>query len=320
MSFDSKSFLKQLAIELHKTAPKKFPRQKVFVPEVMHTWSIDIADMNEYKDENDNIRFMLTCIDVFSRKANAVPIKNKTPSVVLTGFKKHVKFFGGNPKFIYCDQGSEFKGEFQKYCDAKSIKMYHTYAQFKASPIERFHRTLKDMLNMYFTENQTHRWIDIIPTIIENYNEKRHSSIKMSPNEAFEKKNQEKAFENQYGKIKSPPANAKPQLELGDNVRISRTKGTFEKSGYNWSQEVYTVYRRDLTWPYRYWIKDEKNEPIEGSFYEPELQKTKLADVFLVEKVLEKRTVKKVKQSLVKWLGYSDKFNSWIDDKELKDL
>ena len=320
MSFDAKSYLKQLAVELHKPAKKKFPRQKIYVPEVMHTWSIDIADMNEYKDENNNIRFMLTCIDTFSRKANAVPIKDKTPKVVLAGFKKHVKFYGGTPKYIYCDQGSEFKAEFEKYCDSKNIKMYHTFALFKASPIERFHRTLKDRLNMQFTQAQSHRWIDILDETIGQYNNSKHSAIKMTPNKAFEKKNHDKVYENQYGKIKAPPANSKPLYELGDKVRVSRVKGTFEKSGYNWSQEIFTINRRDLNYPYRYWLKDEKNEQIQGSFYEPELQKTLIGDVFLVEKVVDTKTVNRVKYSLVKWLGYSDNHNQWIADKELKDL
>lgn len=320
MSIDSKAYLKQLSIELHKRALKKFPRQKIFVNNAMATWSIDIADMNMYKDENDNIRFMLTCIDVFSRRANAVSIKDKTPGVVLAGFKKHVTFFEGKPNFIYSDQGSEFKGVFAKYCEKHKIGIYHTFGPFKASPIERFHRTLKDRLNTYFTENQTHRWIDILPTIIESYNNTKHSSIKMTPDEAFLKENHDLAFANQYGKKLVPPKNAKPAFELGDHVRISRTKDTFEKSGFNWSQEIYQVVRRDLTWPYRYWLKDELGEPIIGSFYEAEIQKTELADIFLVEKVLQRKTERGTRKLLIKWLGYSDKHNSWVNAEDVADF
>ena len=65
--------------------------------------------------------------------------------------------------------------------------------------------------------------------------------------------------------------------------------------------------------------KDELNEIISGSFYENELQKTSQAEgIYLVEKILQTKTEKGKKKHLVKWIGYSDKFNSWIDDKDLK--
>ena len=85
----------------------------------------------------------------------------------------------------------------------------------------------------------------------------------------------------------------------------------------NWTEEVFTVDKMQYTNPITYKLKDLRGEDIEGSFYEPELLKTK-QDVFRIDKVI-RRDYKK-KQALVKWKGYSDEFNSWIPMKDLQHL
>jgi transcription antitermination factor NusA-like protein len=124
----------------------------------------------------------------------------------------------------------------------------------------------------------------------------------MSPNDAI--KNPILANENMYRRHK---------FKVGDKVRISLTKKVFEK-GFtpNWSEEVFVVDKVLLTIPVTYALKDLAGEPIVGSFYEQELQKTE-QDVFVIEKVIRKKGNK----SLVKWRGYSDKFNSWIPTKQI---
>ena len=78
---------------------------------------------------------------------------------------------------------------------------------------------------------------------------------------------------------------------------------------------MFTITKIQNTNPITYKIADLQGEEIDGTFYEPELQKTE-QQVFRIEKVIEKRKNK----SLVKWKGYSDKFNSWVDNKNLIDL
>ena len=103
---------------------------------------------------------------------------------------------------------------------------------------------------------------------------------------------------------------------MGDEVRITKKKKVFEK-GYTtrWTKEIFTIKEIRDTNPITYKIEDLKKEEIEGTFYEPELQKTK-QQIYRIEKILEKANGK----SLVKWEGYSDKFNSWVDNKDLIDL
>ena len=95
-----------------------------------------------------------------------------------------------------------------------------------------------------------------------------------------------------------------PKFSVGDQVRIRRTKGIFEK-GYlpNWSE----VKRTD---PITYILKDMNGEIITGGFYTEELKKSN-QDVVRIEKVMRKKKINGIKHGLVKWLGYDEKFNEW---------
>ena len=71
------------------------------------------------------------------------------------------------------------------------------------------------------------------------------------------------------------------------------------------------------TSPVTYSLKDLKGESIEGSFYEPELQKS-IQEVFRIERILKQDSKKKL--ALVKWRGYDERFNSWVKLSELKNI
>ena len=105
----------------------------------------------------------------------------------------------------------------------------------------------------------------------------------------------------------------KPNFKVGDRVRISKHKNIFAK-GYtqNWSEELLAVSKIKNTVPWTYVISDFNGEPITGSFYEKELQKT-TPEKFRIEKVLKRKRDK----LYVKWKGYDNSFNSWIDKKDL---
>ena len=108
----------------------------------------------------------------------------------------------------------------------------------------------------------------------------------------------------------------KPKFRIGDQVRIAKLKRHFEK-GYtpNWTEEVFVIDQILPTQPATYKIRDLADEPIVGSFYEQQLQKT-AQTMFRIEKVLRKRKG----QALVKWKGYPDKFNSWVPLEDLERL
>ena len=139
----------------------------------------------------------------------------------------------------------------------------------------------------------------------------------MTPVEASKEKNESTVFLNLYGDMEQ--LSSKPRFKVGDKVRISKYKRKVFDKGYtpNWTEEIFLVDKIQSTNPITYRLKDLNNEEIQGSFYEPELLKAK-QDVFHIEKVL--RRDYNEKQALVKWLGYSDDFNSWIPLSGLQDL
>ena len=174
---------------------------------------------------------------------------------------------------------------------------------------------MKERMWKYFTDNNTNHYVNILPDLVEDYNDTRHSSIKMTPVEASKKKNKLMVWRNLYPEHLEI-RDVKPNFSIGDKVRISKKKKTFEK-GYTtrWTEEIFTIVEVKHTSPVTYKIADLNQEEIRGSFYESELQKTS-QQLFRIEKVIKRGK----KKSLVKWKSYSDDFNSWVDNKDIVNL
>ena len=212
---------------------------------------------------------------------------------------------------MWVDKGKEFYNK-----DVKElIELYSTENEEKSSVVERWIRTMKEKMWKYFTDNNTNVYVDILPDLVEDYNNMRHSPIKMTPVEASKKKNELRVWRNLYPKHLEIP-DIKPKFSTGDKVRISIKKKTFKK-GYTtrWTEEIFMIAEVKHTSPVTYKIADLDGEEIQGTFYEPELQKTS-QQLFRIEKVIKRGK----KKSLVKWKGYSDDFNSWIDNKDIVNL
>ena len=196
--------------------------------------------------------------------------------------------------------------------------LYHTQNEEKSSVVERWNRTMKNrMWKMFSANNNTVYW-DKLDKLVDDYNNRKHSIIKMTPTEASKKVNGKKVFANLYeDEIYMKPG--KPKFSICDKVRISKYKRKVFDKGYtpNWTEEVFVIDKINLTKPVTYNIVDLLGEKVEGSFYGKELQKAK-QQTFRIEKVV--RRDNKKKKAFVKWKGYSDKFNSWVDFKDLVDF
>src|SRR6218665_163783 len=133
---------------------------------------------------------------------------------------------------------------------------------------------MREKMFWYFTSNSTRRYIDVLDSIVARYNDTRHSSIKMSPKDASMKKNKTIVWRNlnSINNLNSEPI--KHKFSVGDKVRITKKKTTFEK-GYTarWSEEIFTVTKILYTDPPTYKISDYNGGEIQGTFYEQELQK-----------------------------------------------
>ena len=201
--------------------------------------------------------------------------------------------------------------------EKNGVTLYSTENDEKSSACERWNRPIKTKMWKRFTFRGNTQYLHILPKIVEQNNNTKHSSIKMTLVEASVKKNESTVYINLYGDMKQ--LSSKPKFKVGDNVRLRRYKRKVFDKGYtpNWSEEIFLVDKIQSTNPITYRLKDLNNEEIQGSFYEPELLKAK-QDVFRIEKVI-RRDYKK-KQALVKWLGYSNDSNSWIPLSSLQDL
>ena len=183
--------------------------------------SMVVADIQSMQKFNDGYRYLLICIDVFSKYAWVVPLKNKTGPSLVNAFKV-ILSSGRKPEKIMTDQGTEFLNQhFRALMQKEDIELYNTYNETKASIVERLIRTLKTKMWRYFTAKKNMRYIDILPDLVYSYNFSIHRSIKIRP--------EKKIWHTLYDH--SSPKNVKYKFKIGDQVRISKIKRQFEK-GY----------------------------------------------------------------------------------------
>jgi len=316
---DVKKWLKgQDTYTLHKQSYRKFKRNRIYVGGIDHQWELDLVDMQQHSALNDGYRYMLTSIDSFSKMAWIMPLRDKGAKSICDAFREILRN-GRKPYRVRTDKGREFvNSQFSKLLDEQGISYFTSQNDdIKCAIIERFNRTIKGRMYRYFTEKKTRKWIDIIDKLVSSYNNSYHRSIKTAPiNVTYE--NEQAIRTILYGDEKSK----KSHLVEGDYVRISMHRQPFVK-GYlpQWSEEIFKIYKvmKRKSEPL-YSIKDLQDDEIEGTFYEKELQKIHFDPdrSFIIETILKKRKGPNGKvQVLVKWLGYVEKFNEWVDQDSL---
>ena len=310
---------KQETYSLHKPVRRKFPRRRVVVSGLDDQWQADLADVQSLAKYNGGHRYLLACIDVLSKYAWVVPLKDKTGKSLVGAFSS--VFDGGRvPRCLQTDKGTEFTNSLlQKYLAQRGVSFFTTENEdTKAQICERFLRTLKGKMFKHFTQKQTRTYTDVLDKLVTSYNATHHSSIDTSP-ASVNVGNAEAVWQTLYGG--HCPPKARPRFRVGDLVRISTARGTFKK-GYlpNWSRELFSVVSVRSTQPPTYTLEDQNGENVRGTFYEAELQRIgEVPETYKIEKVLGERKKKNITQVLVKWLGYSDTFNSWINKTDLKE-
>lgn len=294
-----------MAEELHKPVSSKFTRRRVYVRGIDEIWAADLIDMQAFSKFNSGIKYLLTVIDVFSKYGWIVPLKTKTGKEVAGALK--IIFRERKPRKMWVDKGKEFYNKDVQ----KLVELYSTENEEKSSVVERWNRTMKEKMFKYFSANSTRKYNDVLEKLVARYNDTKHSSIKMTPTQASKKCNENRVFRNLYPDIERDDST--PKFAKGDKVRITKKKKTFEK-GYTprWTEEIFTISEIQYTRPITYKIADYNGETIQGTFYEQELQKTNQT-TFRIEKIIKKRG----SRSLIKWLGYPESFNSWIENKNI---
>ena len=172
----------QLADELHKPIIRKFKKRKVYSAFKDIIWGADLADMQLLSKYNKGIRFLLCVIDIFSKYAWVVPLKDKKGISIVKAFQSILKQSNKKPNKIWVDKGSEFyNAYFKKWLRDNNITMYSTHNEGKSVVAERFTRTLKSKIYKYITSTSKNVYIDKLDDIVDEYNKTCHTTIKMKP-------------------------------------------------------------------------------------------------------------------------------------------
>ena len=162
---------------------------------------------------NKGIRFLLCVIDIFSKYAWVVPLKDKKGISIVTAFQSILKQSNRKPNKIWVDKGSEFYNNFlKKWLQDNNIVMYSTHNEGKSVVAERFIRTLKRKIYKHMTSISKNVYIDKLDDIVDEYNNAYHTTINMKPTDVKD---------NTYINNKDP------KFKVGDNVTISKYKNIF---------------------------------------------------------------------------------------------
>ena len=210
-----------LADELHKPIIKKFENRKVYSQFKDNIWGVDLADMQSLSRKNKGIKYLLCFIDLYSKYAFVIPLKDKTGISILNAFDKIIKQYNRKPNKIWVDQGGEFYNNiFKKLLSDNDIIMYSTYNEGKSVVAERFIRTLKSKLYKHMTAIGKNVYYDVLDDVVNKYNNTKHSTTKMKPIDVGD--NNKRVYIDEHNKKRS-------KFKVGDRVRISKFKNIFAK-------------------------------------------------------------------------------------------
>ena len=185
--------------EIYSRGPKKnYATNKTDVYHIDHTWSLDILDLKDYGPENNRgYRYVLVTIDNFSKYGWTVPLKNKKAQTLKNSFENISIRSKRKPNLIESDRGKEFYNNiFQDFFNKNNIKICSRITALGAVFAERFNRTIKDLLKRPVFEKGVGNWVDELHAIKKQYNNRIHSSTKLTPIQASLKKNEGYVYKN----------------------------------------------------------------------------------------------------------------------------
>ena len=227
--------------EIYSNPPKKnYITNKTDVYHIDEVWSLDILDLKDYGPENNRgYRYVLVVIDNFSKFGWTTALKNKNAQTIKDSFENILISSKRKPNFIETDRRKEFYNNiYQDFLNNNNIKHYSRNSSYRAVFAEKFNRTIRHLLKKIVFEQGGAKWIDILQSITKQYNNRVHSSTKLSPKDASLKKNEGYVYKNLLDKRKK----IKPKYEKGDLVRTADLKKTFSKGDTtNWSYKLYKI-------------------------------------------------------------------------------
>ena len=233
-----KDLTKKFTDEIYSTPLRKnYSTNKIVYNHIDEIWSIDLADMIDYKiSNNKGYRYIFIVIDNFSKCLWAIPLQNKYGQTITNEFSDIMTTSKRKPLKLESDRGSEFYNSiFQNFFKSKNIQHYSRYTDKGPSIAERTVRNL--LKNPGFLAGNAD-WLSVLPSITNKYNNTIHHSIKMTPTQASKKSNERKVYSNLQDKKEKQT----PKFKLGQLVRTADIKRVFSKGdSTNWSYKLYTI-------------------------------------------------------------------------------
>ena len=220
-------------------------------PSVRNNYEMDIMFLPS-PTFNNNYKYLLTCIDIHSRYCFVKAMTNKEGDTVFNAFKEMIDKYG-KPKNLNVDMGSEFVFKpFVNYCKDNNIKLWYSNPDQanKNAIIERFHRTLRNIILKYQVANGK-KYLDKLDEFMYNYNNTYHKTVRNNPVDIWKGKEKN---EQEYNIVSH-------DFNVGDEVRHTLEKQIYGKNSSTptYTQKIFTITRKegnayyldDLTKPFR---------------------------------------------------------------------
>ena len=237
----NKDVIKIFVDEIYSKAPlRNYPTNKIVYNHIDEIWSIDLADMIDYKiSNNKGFRYIFVVIDNYSKHLWCIPLKNNYSQTITEEFSNIITKSKRKPLKLESDGGKEwYNSLFQNLLKSKNIHHYSRYTDKGPSVCERVIRTIRNFLKKPVFEKGNADWLSELPSVVKKYNNTIHSSTKMTPIQASKKSNERKVYSNLEDKREIQ----KPKYKLGQLVRTADIKRVFSKGdSTNWSYKIYTI-------------------------------------------------------------------------------
>ena len=268
----------EIVKEIFSPVIKKFQRIQIQTHYKDECWSIDLIDRSSLSKYNKNYKFIFTIIDNHTKYAWAIPLKDKSGKSTTTAIKNLIEKEKRKPHKIWSDRGKEFYNTtFLHYLKEQNIQIYSTHSDLKAVFVERFNRTLLDLIKEPMYIEGKGNWLNHLDAALDKYNNRVHGTTKMTPFEmsfcAASRATDTAASPNLIPKNDNNNHNNKlPKFQVGDFVRVPDKRNIYSK-GYttNWNRELFKIHSINKTNPVTYTLNDENGDIIQGKYYEQEL-------------------------------------------------
>ena len=275
MNMNQKAELRKehIAKEIFSPVIKKFQRIQIQTHYKDECWCIDLIDRSSLSKYNRNFKFIFTIIDNHTKYAWAIPLKDKTGKSTTTAFKNLLETSKRKPHNIWSDRGKEYYNTtFLHYLKEQNIPIYSTNSDLKGVFVERFNRTLLDLIKEPMYIEGKGNWLNHINKALDKYDNSVHGTTKMTPFEASNNKLIPSTNINNNNKIPHDSYRSFVKFQVGDIVRVPDKRNIYSK-GYttNWNRELFKIHNINSTNPVTYTLNDENGEIIPGKYFEQEL-------------------------------------------------